>query len=178
MIRLPVAYQVVQLLLLHTLLEFLNQNYDNHLFDRAELESTRYELKKRFPNIPDRALDSMVVETIRRRRQADKATGLPDVPKLNKGEVYNAEKDKVEAKVGSDLYRKQSNSHAKDFSALQGVKLSTENAIKKIDYILDDKNKDKFELNFGSYYSGDSIACCLSGGSIIRSSYSLGVLSR
>jgi hypothetical protein len=46
---------------------------------------------------------------------------------------------------------KQLSEHAKDFDAVQTAGTRTDQAMKKIDYILDEKNKDQFELNFGGY---------------------------
>jgi len=46
---------------------------------------------------------------------------------------------------------KQLNEHAKDFSTVQAAETRTNQALKKIDYILDPKNKHGFERNFGGY---------------------------
>jgi hypothetical protein len=77
--------------------------------------------------------------------------GSNEAPKLNKGERWNAEKGRVEAVPGSDLFVKQSDKHGKDFQALQGVDTKIDSAINKIDYILSDKNKSGFNANFGGY---------------------------
>jgi hypothetical protein len=77
--------------------------------------------------------------------------GGSEAPKLNKGERWNAEKGRVEAVPGSDLFVKQSEKHGKDFQALQGVDTKIDSAINKIDYILSDENKSGFNANFGGY---------------------------
>lgn len=46
---------------------------------------------------------------------------------------------------------KQLNEHAKDFNTVQAAETRTDQALKKIDYILDPKNKHGFERNFGGY---------------------------
>jgi hypothetical protein len=71
--------------------------------------------------------------------------------KLRPGEVYNAKLDRVEAKPGSELYNKQSKSHASDYKAASGTQSKMDESIAKIDNILDVKNKTAFEGNFGGY---------------------------
>lgn len=78
-------------------------------------------------------------------------TGAGDIPKLKQGERWNAEKEVVEAVPGSDIYIKQSGLHSKDYNANQTAKLKFGNAIDKIKELLDPKNKDAFESNFGGY---------------------------
>lgn len=74
-----------------------------------------------------------------------------DTPKLKPGERWNPERGVVEIVKGSDLDRRHSANHAKDYKALQGLETKTDNALEKIDYILSDKNKDAFNANFGGY---------------------------
>lgn len=57
----------------------------------------------------------------------------------------------VRARKGSDLYIKQSSSHAKDYGALQTMNTKTDMATKKIDEVLDKKNESAFNSNFGGY---------------------------
>ena len=76
----------------------------------------------------------------------------PQRPKLKPGERFKTDgSDEVEAIPGSDLFKKQSDAHAKDAGALDTVTTQTDNAARKIDIILDPKNKDAFDSMFGGY---------------------------
>ena len=95
--------------------------------------------------------------------RADAAKGPP--PKLSPGERLLPD-GTVEVIPNSAAFAKRSKDHSKDFNAVKSVDLVTQNALKKLDFILDEKNKDAFEYNFGGYYAkyigsnlpGDKIA--------------------
>lgn len=72
-------------------------------------------------------------------------------PKLKPGERWNAVEQRVEAVPGSDIHQKQSAAHAKDDAALRGVETKMDTAIQKIAGLLDPKNEDAFNGNFGGY---------------------------
>ena len=78
-------------------------------------------------------------------------TTTSEVPELKKGERWNAEKQRVEAVPGSDIYIQQSQKHGKDFNSVKTVESSTKDALANIDKILDPKNEDAFNSNFGGY---------------------------
>jgi hypothetical protein len=73
-----------------------------------------------------------------------------DGVKLKPGERFKAD-GTIEAVPGSSEYVKQSGLHSKDYAAVQTVDIKTNNAMKKLDEILDDKNKGAFNGNFGGY---------------------------
>lgn len=79
------------------------------------------------------------------------ASDTGEIPKLKPGEKWNAELQRVEAVPGSEIYNKTSAKHAKDFDAAKTAEEKSDWAIKKIDTILDPKNKSGFESNFGGY---------------------------
>lgn len=70
--------------------------------------------------------------------------------KLDKGEEMLPNGD-IRAVKGSNLYIKQSKDHGKEIENLNGLNLSTKNAITKIDKILDPDNEGAFNSNFGGY---------------------------
>lgn len=72
-------------------------------------------------------------------------------PKLGAGERYAADGQTVEAIPGSALYVKQKAAFAKDHGARLTMDTKTKQAIAKIDYILDKKNRDAFNSHFGGY---------------------------
>jgi hypothetical protein len=85
-------------------------------------------------------------------RRAIMAAGRQsDIPKLKQGEIWNPAEQRVDAVKGSDTYIKQSGLHGKDYAALNGIDTKLDNAIETIDKILDPKNKDAFNSNFGGY---------------------------
>lgn len=57
----------------------------------------------------------------------------------------------VELIEGTPQYRKEADKHAKDYGALLALDTKTDNAIKKIDEILDKKNEGGFNSQFGGY---------------------------
>jgi len=71
--------------------------------------------------------------------------------KLKPGERFIEGSDSVEAIPGSDLYKTQSGKHAKDYQVALSAKTNFDEASKKIDYILDEKNKGAFNSHFGGY---------------------------
>jgi len=68
--------------------------------------------------------------------------------KLEKGERWNPDEQRIETVPGSKLYVAQSNAHGKDRSSLVAVETKTNSAINKIDEILDPKNQSGFDANF------------------------------
>lgn len=84
-------------------------------------------------------------------------TGMPapNAPppglKLKPGEVWNPTAQRVDAVRGSSLYQTQAGTHSKDYGALQGIETKTDNALAKIAKVLDPKNADAFNSNFGGY---------------------------
>jgi hypothetical protein len=79
------------------------------------------------------------------------AASRGDKPKLKPGERFTADGQSVEAIPGSSEWQRQSSLHSKDYQTLLAVDTKTDQAIKKIDTILDEKNKGAFEMNFGGY---------------------------
>jgi len=77
-------------------------------------------------------------------------TTTSEVPELKKGEVWNAEKQRVDAAKGSDTYIAQSQKHGKDISAVKTMEESTKSVAATIDKILDPAKKDAFNSNFGT----------------------------
>lgn len=69
-------------------------------------------------------------------------------PKLKPGERFKDD-GTVEPIPGSDLYRGQSDKHAKDFNAVNVTNEASKSAIDKIDWILDPKKENDFKSNFG-----------------------------
>lgn len=83
---------------------------------------------------------------------ADKrAGGSTEIPKLRPGEKWNAKEERVDLVPGSELYNKTASKHTKDYAASKSFATKSDDAIKKIDTILDPTNKEGFESNFGGY---------------------------
>jgi hypothetical protein len=74
-----------------------------------------------------------------------------DIPKLKPGEVWDAKKQTVMQVPGSAEYNKQSKVHGTDYNATKTVISKMDNAISKVNEILDPKNTSGFEGNFGGY---------------------------
>jgi hypothetical protein len=76
--------------------------------------------------------------------------------KLEKGERWNQEEQRIETVPGSKLFVAQSGAHGKDRAALVAVETKTKSAVNKINEILDPKNATGFDANFSSTvpYSG------------------------
>jgi hypothetical protein len=71
---------------------------------------------------------------------------------LKVGERYAPDgSGRIEAIPGSAEYVRRSGLHSKDYQNVLGVETKFNNAIKGIDEILDYKNKDAFNRNFGGY---------------------------
>jgi hypothetical protein len=85
------------------------------------------------------------------RKPAAADSGLPPGLKLKQGERYNAEADRVEAVPGSDLFIAQSQKHQKDARAVEGVASKMDDAVVNINEMLDPKNAEGFNNNFGGY---------------------------
>jgi hypothetical protein len=81
----------------------------------------------------------------------ERASANEPPTKLRPGEIYNANLDRVEAKPGSELYNKQSKSHATDYKAANSTQSKMDESIAKINDILADSNKSAFAGNFGGY---------------------------
>jgi hypothetical protein len=80
------------------------------------------------------------------------ATGTSvNIPKAKPGEVWNPELERMDAVKGSDLYISQSQKHAKDARAVQGLARKSDEGVKTIDDILSPKNEEAFSNNFGGY---------------------------
>jgi hypothetical protein len=73
------------------------------------------------------------------------------IPKLEKGERWNAEEGRVDAVPGSKTYIQQSQKHAKSLQTYKAVYTKSNQMFNKIDEILDPKNADAFAGNFGGY---------------------------
>jgi hypothetical protein len=69
---------------------------------------------------------------------------------LKPGERYN-EQGQVEVIPNSAEWTRRANLHAKDYQSLLAVDTKTDNFMRKIDSVLDPKNKSAFESNFGGY---------------------------
>jgi hypothetical protein len=83
---------------------------------------------------------------------ADKrAGGGTEIPKLRPGEKWNPKEERVDLVPGSELYNKTASKHTKDYAASNSFATKSDDAIKKIDTILDPANKEGFESNFGGY---------------------------
>lgn len=81
--------------------------------------------------------------------QKPAVSGPGGVPKLGTGERFDPATGKVEAVEGSDLYRRQSAAHSKQYDAANTAISKSSFALKKIDELLSDKNKEGFENLFG-----------------------------
>jgi len=82
-------------------------------------------------------------------------TNASEVPELKKGEVWNAEKQRVDAAKGSDIYIVQSQKHGKDLEAAKSLTAANKAVDEKIKEILAPENEDAFNNNFGgSTYLG------------------------
>jgi hypothetical protein len=91
-------------------------------------------------------------ERYRARKGEGGGAGAPGPgTKLEKGERWNAEEQRIETVPGSKLHVAQSDKHNKDRDALKGVETKTSSAITKIDELLSPKYIDGFRANF----SGD-----------------------
>jgi hypothetical protein len=73
------------------------------------------------------------------------------IPTLEKGEKWNSDTQRVEAVPGSKLYITQNSKQNKDLQTVKGVNTKTEQALAKIDEIIDPKNASAFAGNFGGY---------------------------
>jgi hypothetical protein len=73
------------------------------------------------------------------------------IPKLKPGEVWDPAAQTVKQVPGSAEYNKQSKAHGTDYNAAKTVLSKMDNAISKVNEILDPKNASGFENNFGGY---------------------------
>ena len=90
----------------------------------------------------------IAIDRYRSRKGDGSGSSIGPGTKLEKGERWNPEEQRIETVPGSKLYVAQSNAHGKDRSALVAVETKTNSAINKIDEILDPKNQDGFDANF------------------------------
>lgn len=96
------------------------------------------------------------VESQLKRAQLDQLTrGWQGIPKLEKGEVWNAEAGRVDAAPGSSRFITQQGKFAADKKALDAVTMKAQGAIDKVDEILGPGGTanpgDGFKSNFGGY---------------------------
>jgi hypothetical protein len=77
----------------------------------------------------------------------------PNGVKLGPGEVLDPETQTVKLVPGTKAYNAASKVHSSDNKDAAIVLDKTAAANKKLDYILDPKNKDGFEYNFGGYWA-------------------------
>lgn len=99
-------------------------------------------------------LERKRIEIDRYRSRKGEGGGIGDggpPTKLEKGERWNAEENRIETVPGSKLHVAQSDKHNKDREALKGVETKTQSAISKIDELLSPKYLEGFRANF----SGD-----------------------
>lgn len=91
-----------------------------------------------------------------KRAQLDQLTrGGQGIPKLEKGEVWNAEAGRVDAAPGSSRFITQQGKFAADKKALDAVVMKAQGAVDKVDEILGpggtENPGDGFKSNFGGY---------------------------
>jgi hypothetical protein len=101
-------------------------------------------------------LDNSGIENQLKRAQLDQMTrGGQGIPKLEKGEVWNAEAGRVDAAPGSSRFITQQGKFAADKRALDSVAMKTQGAVDKVDEILGPGGSagpgDGFKSNFGGY---------------------------
>lgn len=97
-------------------------------------------------------LERKRIEIDRHRSRKNEGTGDGGPPtKLEKGERWNAEENRIETVPGSKLHVAQSDKHNKDRDALKAVETKAQSAIAKIDELLSPKYIEGFRANF----SGD-----------------------
>ena len=80
---------------------------------------------------------------------AQGAKEMPPTVTLQKGEVWNREAGRVDAVPGSAAFITRSQNHAEDVTALNALKEKSDEAILNIKKMLDPKNKEGFQANFG-----------------------------
>ena len=79
------------------------------------------------------------------------AAGEIGPTEAQKGEVWNRKAGRYDAVPGSKLYNETSKKHSSDYKDASIVTDKIASAQDKLDYILDKKNKEGFEYNFGGY---------------------------
>jgi hypothetical protein len=90
----------------------------------------------------------IAIDRYRSRKGDGSGSSIGPGTKLEKGERWNPDEQRIETVPGSKLYVAQSNAHGKDRSSLVAVETKTNSAINKIDEILDSKNQAGFDANF------------------------------
>jgi hypothetical protein len=110
---------------------------------RAGNYSKAYELFQK-------AIESSDRVALQRVQAATKQAAGPD-RRLKPGERWNEEKQVIEAIPGSDIFKKQKEKFSDEYKGATSVVSQTENGLNKISEILDEANKNGFELNFGGY---------------------------
>jgi hypothetical protein len=101
-------------------------------------------------NLAQKAFDSADKVALQRVQTAAKQAAGPD-RRLKPGERWNEEKQAIEAIAGSDIFKKQKEKFSDEYKGATSVISQTENGLNKISEILDQANKDGFEMNFGGY---------------------------
>jgi hypothetical protein len=81
------------------------------------------------------------------------AAGERGPTEAQKGEVWNRDEGRYDVVPGTKAYNIASKAHTADYKDAAIVNDKIASAQDKLDYILDEKNKDGFEYNFGGYYA-------------------------
>lgn len=115
----------------------IRQFYGNQALQRANIAEKNADVIKTKAQADKAAKEAAILE---------KTGGI----KLGQGQRMNPAGG-VELIEGTPQYRKEADKHAKDYGALLALDTKTDNAIKKIDEILDKKNEGGFNSQFGGY---------------------------
>jgi hypothetical protein len=113
----------------------------------AELRAGNY---SKAYDLFQKAVDSSDRITLARVQSTAKQASGPD-RRLKPGERFNEETQTIEAIPGSDIFKTQNQKFTKEYKSAGSVISSTENGLRKIEDILDPKNRKGFEANFGGY---------------------------
>jgi hypothetical protein len=113
----------------------------------AELRAGNYSKAYDLFNKASEAEDKIRLQRV---QTAAKQAAGPD-RRLKPGERWNEEKQVIEAIPGSDIFKKQKEKFSDEYKGATSVISQTENGLNKINEILDEANKDGFEMNFGGY---------------------------
>jgi hypothetical protein len=73
------------------------------------------------------------------------------IPALEKGERWNPDTQRVELVPGSTRYNKRRDEHTQSLQVVKGIEDKVGNGVKRLDEILDPKNRAALEGNFGGY---------------------------
>jgi hypothetical protein len=72
-------------------------------------------------------------------------------PALEKGERWNPDTQRVELVPGSTRYNKRRDEHTQSLQVVKGIEDKVGNGVKRLDEILDPKNSEALQGNFGGY---------------------------